>query len=653
MINNVRSVTFVDEQDKHFTSNNEFFVSQDGPKVSVRVKAPRDMKLKAIRLSFETHPLMKQKMISNGYQSWTEGKRLGRRDRIKPLFQVAQLFNLDKYGDYHFYKPSHRTGDIFSHEFTVFNGEKEHLMVSSLNAQKFYVVFERSYHRDTFIAHLDVAGLEVKKDDILDVGTYYFEVSKDEAVLYDTFASYTSGNREPGEICNGWTSWYNYYTNIDNDIIHHNIEALSESPIQFDVFQIDDGYQKAVGDWMNTNDKFEDDLLPIVEKAVANHMKPGLWLAPFICEKTSFIYLEKKDWLLKDDKGKPLVVGFNPGWSGNFYGLDIYNEEVRAYLRAVFTKVFDEWSFELVKLDFLYAVNILPRVGKTRAMVMKDALDFLDEVCTGEILGCGIPIGSAMGNVEYCRIGADVAPYWEDKKLRFVGYRERVSTRAAIYNTLNRYNLNGRFFSNDPDVFIIREDNNKLSEDEKYTLFMVNQLLGDLVFFSDDISLYDSEHAMIQSANPIPRPSDVVISEEDDLYQIKCRVNEHQYTAYVNMSDETQIVVLDRQYYYSKKTGFITNQEKLSIKPHESYLFFCFDELSVDIQGLQDGYIIPTEAISSYRVIDGHIIASYVDGYTPLGSMCILSKEPLDLSNVVTNTILGNKVGSYYFYSII
>jgi len=650
MINKLLNVTFVDVNGKSYTTNNGFGLTQDGDKFSVWVKADKDIKLKAIRMSFTPHPLMKEKMIANGYQSWTETKRYGEGDRMKPLKKLGNLLNLNKYGDYHFYNASNKVNDIFSHEFTVFSGRNDFLMVASLNQGRFFTVIERHYKNDTFIIHLDVEGLALNFDEIFDAGTYYMASAETESILYDGFATYVTGNRTSGDICNGWTSWYNYYTHITQDIITHNIQALEESPIDFNVFQIDDGYQKHVGDWLNTNHKFEDDLLPIANEAIEKGMKPGLWLAPFICEKESFIYTEKKEWLLKGDNGKPIIAGFNPGWSGFFYALDIYNEDVRNYLKSVFSKVFDEWSFKLVKLDFLYAVCLLPRAGKTRAMVMKDAMDFLDEVCKGEILGCGIPIASALLNVEYCRIGADVSPYWEDKKLRFAGYRERVSTRAAIYNTLNRYGLNRRFFSNDPDVFIIREEDNKLSADEKYTLFMVNQLLGDLVFFSDDISRYEKELVMIQSANPIPKPENVVITEQDDVYQIDFHVHNHSYVAYINMSDVSKTIALDEPYYFSQKTGFLMGNNPLVIKPHESYLLYYFNDDSVDLLGIDDGYILPAEVIKMITTDEGEINYSIEKGYRGLGRRYVVSRKPIT-SNAFD--ILNHKqLGPYNIYEV-
>lgn len=43
--------------------------------------------------------------------------------------------------------------------------------------------------------------------------------------------------------------------------------------------------------------------------------------------------------------------------------------------------MFDEWHFDMVKLDFLYAAAIEPRNNKTRGQLMCEAMDFLRECC--------------------------------------------------------------------------------------------------------------------------------------------------------------------------------------------------------------------------------------------------------------------------------
>ena len=51
----------------------------------------------------------------------------------------------------------------------------------------------------------------------------------------------------------GYTSWYRHYQDISEDVLLHDLEGLRSSPIKPDIFQIDDGYQCAVGDWLRVD----------------------------------------------------------------------------------------------------------------------------------------------------------------------------------------------------------------------------------------------------------------------------------------------------------------------------------------------------------------------------------------------------------------
>jgi alpha-galactosidase len=163
--------------------------------------------------------------------------------------------------------------------------------------------------------------------------------------------------------------------------------------------------------------------------------------------------------------------------------------------------VLDEWGYDMVKLDFLYAVCLIPSKTKTRGQIMTEAMEFIRE-CVGDklILGCGVPLGPSFGLVDYCRIGCDVGLDWDDKAFMRLLHRERISTLNAVGNAIGRRQLNGRAFLNDPDVFLLREDNIMLTETQRETLSIVNHIFGSLIFTSDNIKKYDSKkHLMFNN----------------------------------------------------------------------------------------------------------------------------------------------------------
>lgn len=48
---------------------------------------------------------------------------------------------------------------------------------------------------------------------------------------------------------------------------------------------------------------------------------------------------------------------------------------------------------------------------------MWDAMEFVRELTGPDklLLGCGVPLACAWRKADYCRIGSDVAPWWEGK----------------------------------------------------------------------------------------------------------------------------------------------------------------------------------------------------------------------------------------------
>ena len=283
-------------------------------------------------------------------------------------------------------------------------------------------------------------------------------------------------------------------------------------------------------------------------------------MAPFICDKKSLIYKEHRSWVLKK-------VGFNPGWNGSFYVLDFYNEEVRNYLKEVFKVVLQNWNYDMVKLDFLYAVALIPRTGKTRGQIMYEAMTFLREICKDKIiLGCGVPLGCAFGLVDYCRIGSDVSLSWEDNILKKLHYRERVSTINCLESTIGRRHLNNNAFLNDPDVFIIRSKNNKLTENQRHTLLLINLIFGGITFTSDNISEYSEEELKLyKSIFPIKKKTitNVIFSEVIKIY---FRIESNEYLAVSNLKNTKIEVLLEEGYYTNKNSTLI-------LKPYESICF--------------------------------------------------------------------------------
>ena len=452
--------------------------------------------MESVRLSFPWEYLGDKKrpecIFMNGYQSWTDSheklpnhKEHTMKGLIKP---VINKYHLRPYGDYDFTRQPVSSGQFHGFTYCYFRWGEQYRFLGSLSEREGFTIFYYDAGKQRMQIEKDCKGLHVTSAWTLFQLT---NLNGTENEVFDAYFRKMKINRPKGRPMTGYTSWYNHYQNISEAIILDNLSAAADTKQDWDIFQIDDGYQTHVGDWLSIDTKkFPNGLKKIADKIHQTGMKAGLWLAPFVCEKNSRCYKEHPDWLEHDEAGNPLCAGTN--WSG-FYTLDLENESVRNYLREVFHNVLNIWGFDLLKLDFLYAACIQPTKEKTRGQRMCEAMDFLRKlVGEKQILGCGVPLGPAFGKVDYCRIGCDVGLDWDDKPYMRLLHRERISTKNAVGNTIYRRQLDGRAFFNDPDVYLLRDENIRLTPEQKKELALVNGLFGSLLFTSDNVKMYDS-----------------------------------------------------------------------------------------------------------------------------------------------------------------
>ena len=419
----------------------------------------------------------------NGYQSWTDTKEtyLGEKERdVRKLPRfVLDMFALDRYGDCLFYKYDKNK----LHGYDVFYRKgRTNGFVLNANAKTAYLIFEVNKTDGSVSLLSEVSGLTLKAGQNATVCDYFYTPTKETGVK---LMNEVIPVKERKKIF-GYTSWYNYYQNINENIILRDLDALDH---RFNLFQIDDGYQTFVGDWLDVNpEKFPNGLRYIVDRIHAKGLMAGIWLAPLVAEQNSRLYKEHNDWLKKGPDGLPVKCGGN--WSG-FYALDLENEEARNYIAGCL-RHYAHMGFDFFKLDFLYASSLPAYDGKTRAQSADFAYSFIREVLGDRlILGCGASLFSSHEKFDYLRVGPDVSLEFDDKFYMRIMHRERVSTKITLQNTVYRSILNGRLFGNDPDVFLLRDTNISLTESQRKSLITLNALFGSVLMTSDNIAEYD------------------------------------------------------------------------------------------------------------------------------------------------------------------
>ena len=478
----------------------EMSLSDGGGRRTVTLTAKRDVELNSYsewdhdfftKTTPETPDPKGDLYFMNGYQSWTETREFygdARERDVNALPRaLVNSFAFDRYGDATFYEYDKRV--LHGYDFFYVKGTSG-AFVANLNIERAYLIFEVVRRTGSVTMISDVRGKRLAAGESLVICDYMYRGSYDEGVaaLDEYFP-----RRDVKKIF-GYTSWYNYYQDINEKIILRDLDALDD---RFNLFQIDDGYETFVGDWLDVDPaKFPSGLRGIVDKIHSKGYLAGIWLAPLVAEEKSRLYRERRDLFKKGADGECVKCGAN--WSG-FYALDLENEEAREYIRRCLSFYVD-MGFDFFKLDFLYGANLPTYDGKTRSEAAEYAYSFLRE-CLGDklILGCGATTLNAAGKFDYLRIGPDVSLKFDDVwYMRFM-HRERISTKVTLQNTVFRSFMDGRLFGNDPDVFLLRDDNISLSAGQKDALITLNALFGSVMMTSDNIANYNEEKREILS----------------------------------------------------------------------------------------------------------------------------------------------------------
>ncbi len=642
---------------KHITLNLSDYENEDfslkliqtevnfGAKLNISIHPKHNILIKQLEVAFEYPIKEDDKIFSNGYQSWTESRELAVTESIKgPSWQnniLDKKYHFKPYGDYHFTDYSNKAGEFHGYTFAYIIDKKQKLsFIGSLSEKEGYTVLKINATNNQFTIKKDCENLMINSpykafelvalqgeyDAVFDA--YFFLMKIDSLKVKPT---------------TGWTSWYHYYETITEEIIVENLNSYIKNNIPIDIFQIDDGYQHAVGDWLETNQKFPNGMKPIVDKVHTAGYKVGLWLAPFVCETKSEVYKNHQDWLLKDEKGKNVCTGGN--WSIQ-WALNIENNEVRDYLRQVFKKVFDDWGFDMVKLDFLYAACMLPMNNKTRGQIMCESMEFLRELI-GErmILGCGVPLGPSFGLVDYCRIGCDLDLYWDRPTYRFALLRERLSSQSSMYNAIGRRGIDGKGFFNDPDVFLLRSNNIHMNMEEKNTIFYVNHTFGSLVFTSDNLNEYSTEEMQkYLSAFPYLPKKIISLKHDNQLYETYFKIGDIAYYMLVNLNNIACKKQLPEGTFFLNNNGkeeWHKGNEYVQIEAHSTRCFLKISETDYALAG-SNVSMFPSSEVESWSVDDNKISIKLHQHLLKKGNLYF--KVPASASEVMIN---GESIKAY------
>ena len=511
-------------------------IKKSAHREKITVKALNDLVLNYASNSLDIEFSDDSKFFLNGYQSWTDTKecylyekeKLAR--RAKRFFKkfkkndtfgktrdlLLNRFAFDRYGDVLSYDYS--TNKLHGYDIFYIKGKKEFFSYN-YNFRNAYLVYEILRKERKINVVSDIKKLQLKKGEEFTLFDYSLFYNNEEGLngLYELYPYKYS------EKIFGYTSWYNYYQNINEEIILRDLEGLDS---RFNLFQIDDGYETFVGDWLDIDkNKFPNGFEAIVKKIHEKGYKAGIWLAPFVAEEKSKLFREHKELFKRDKKNNLVKAGGN--WSG-FYLLDMDNKDTLAYIEKCL-RYYIDLGFDFFKLDFLYAVTLPRYYDMTKAMATEKAYKFVRDILENKlILGCGAIPSTSSSYFDYLRVGPDVSLKFDDVWFMRFAHRERISTKVTLQNTIYRSIFNKHLFYNDPDVFLLRDENIELNNKQKEALLTINALFGSVLMTSDNIATYnDKTKELLEDALKLFNDAkDIKYERDNDYIHIEYKYND-------------------------------------------------------------------------------------------------------------------------------
>ncbi len=287
----------------------------------------------------------------------------------------------------------------------------------------------------------------------------------------------------------GWCSWYHYFGKLGWRDVLENLEAAvrDRESFPFDVFQVDDGYETDIGDWMTAKPGYPD--LPGLARAITRKkFRAGIWTAPFSASATSDLFARRPDWMVGED-GKPKPC--YRGWGKTIYALDTTHPGAKAWLHETFSAL-GKAGFSYLKIDFLFAAAMpgTRRKRVTPIQAYREGLRVIRRAAGANfVLACGAPLLPSAGLVDGMRVGEDTAPYWKTKPSGFQG----PNAYFALKNALLREFMHRAFWLNDPDCLLLRDRETGLARNERELYALAAGALDNMVIVSDKLSLLGHE----------------------------------------------------------------------------------------------------------------------------------------------------------------
>jgi alpha-galactosidase len=450
---------------------------------------------------------------------------------------LGQPADLGNYTDAKHYKlPAPPNTKVLYGMMMLSPSQRDHHLFAFTSCYRFAGQFYLNYPSLKVV--LDIEGRELRPGEEWKLESFTYQSGNDREQLLDQLAKQLVVNHQRLESAappTGWCSWYCFGPRVTAQQVLDNLDFIAKHTPGLRYVQIDDGYQPAMGDWLETGAAFGGNVQGVLKEIRARGFEPAIWVAPFVAEEKSTLFQSRPDWFVKDADGAPLRsdrVTFG-GWRrGPWYVLDGTHPEVWQYFKTVFRKLERAWGCTYFKLDanFWGAIHGGHFHDKraTRVEAYREGMRaIVHAVGNSFILGCNHPIWPSLGLIHGSRSSNDIKRTWE-----------RIKTTAR--QNLSRNWQNGRLWWNDSDAIVLTGD---LPDNEFQFHATAIYASGGMLLSGDDLTKISAEKlAMLRKLQP---PTGVAARFEDDSFRVgKVLLGTREVLTVLNWDDTPQDVLI-------------------------------------------------------------------------------------------------------------
>lgn len=356
---------------------------------------------------------------------------------------------------------------------------------------------------------VDTEGLSLGPGESWELEEFCVAEGASRDVLLESLAARLKANHPPlawKTPPTGWCSWYCFGPKVTAANVTANLDAIERRFPGLRYIQIDDGYQPAMGDWLEPGPAFGGDLPGVLKEIRRRGFEPAIWVAPFIAEAKSKVFEEHPEWFIQAQSGGPLrsdTVSFG-GWRhGPWYALDGTHPEVQRHFERLFRTMREEWGCTYFKLDanFWGALHG-GRFHDARATRVQAYRSGMQAILRGSkdafILGCNHPMWPSLGVIHGSRSSGDISRRWR-------------TIRGTARENLLRGWQNGSLWWNDPDAVVLAGN---LPLNEFLFHATVIYACGGMILSGDDLSQMPPDRAAL--LDKLLPPTGVAAKFEDE-----------------------------------------------------------------------------------------------------------------------------------------